>query len=712
MSPHLRNASISRITHDQRFVKSRRFVPAAAVAIIPFILAARAAHAAPPLYDLLPDETVAALYVSKPTRSLPPKLIEPLLAGALPKPSLSRKIVDTIPRLPGPMLAAMVQDESRRSARDFHYAHVVIAELGTPPTDVDALITRHLLPLANELFPPGAGGAPLTLDSSADPRAIKRGDKIVFAYAVREGRVFASDQPSAVRSFARGEYPAKAWVSQPGIRRWIAALPPAPELRLLFNPAPLVKAAPRPATNTHEWLAWQLLSLDDVRAVGGDVSWDRDSLSVDLSVSLAETSGGLARALLAAPSESRTLGLFPEDFTAVGRIGWPSAAAMTRGVYEALDRIAPEIGEEYRAELTEFRAETGVDFENDLTANLVGDAGFGVRVNFARPNPIAWAVVCPLADETRFAAQLDRLFAHFSVPIRRFEHEAMDVRSSVLRVPFVITVASGRLMIADSTDTLSELSVAARGATVSQPRSKLLMACLDRLSSRNSATVMLNIPALRTALGPMAAMTGPMRPMLNDGAVGVALTSEGGIARLRATWLLRGAKRPKPAGGASPDAAEAEASAGDPIELLSLATQALTGSLGAAREQAKRTVSMSRMRGVGQALHIYAQEKKAFPPDLAELVRRNLITFELLASPYDDDPPRSMAEIGEKCGYIYRAGLTPQSDPREIVLAERSVRNGEGAAFLFVDGHVEFVAEPRASELIELIQAGAESVRP
>ncbi|MCK6485138.1 MAG: hypothetical protein L6R00_13500 [Phycisphaerae bacterium] len=711
MNQQLQFAPIPRNARDWRLVHSRLLVSAAALAIIPLIPAARAAHAAPPLYDLLPDNTLAAVYISKPTRSLPPKLIEPLLAGALSKPSLSRKIIDTIPRLPGPMLAAMIQDESRRNARDFQYAHLIIAELGTPPTDVDALVARHLLPLADELFPAGEGGASLTLDTTSDPRVIKRGDKIVFAYAVRDGRVFACDQPSAVRSFARGEYPSQAWVSQPGIRRWIAAMPPAPELRLLFNPAAVLKAEPRPAPNTFEWLTWQFLSVDDVRAVGGDVRWDRDSLSLDLSVSLAETGGGLARALLAAPSESRTLGLFPEDFTAVGRIGWPSAAAMMRGVYEALDCIAPEIGEEYRAELAEFRKETGVDYENDLTANLVGDAGFGVRVNFARPRPIAWAVVCPLADEARFAAQLDKLLAHFGVEIRRFEHEGMDVRASVLRVPFAFTIASGRLMIADSADTLSELNVVPRAQSAALPQDKLLQTCLERLSSRNTAALMINIPALRTALGPLAAMTGPMRPMLNDGAVGVALTSERGIARLRATWLLRGPGRPKPTGGKAPDAADADASAADPIELLSLATQALTGSVSAAREQAKQTVSMSRMRGVGQALFIYAQEKKAFPPDLAELVRRNMITIDMLASPYDDNAPRSLAEIGEKCGYIYRAGLTPKSDPREIVLAERSVRNG-GAAFLFVDGHVEFIAEPRASELIGLIQAGVESVRP
>ncbi len=50
---------------------------------------------------------------------------------------------------------------------------------------------------------------------------------------------------------------------------------------------------------------------------------------------------------------------------------------------------------------------------------------------------------------------------------------------------------------------------------------------------------------------------------------------------------------------------------------------------------------------------------------------------------------------------IFRPGLTTKSDPREILLAEREVTDSRGANFLFVDGHVEFIKEPRASELLE-----------
>ncbi|MBK8269101.1 MAG: hypothetical protein IPK83_12660 [Planctomycetes bacterium] len=60
---------------------------------------------------------------------------------------------------------------------------------------------------------------------------------------------------------------------------------------------------------------------------------------------------------------------------------------------------------------------------------------------------------------------------------------------------------------------------------------------------------------------------------------------------------------------------------------------------------------------------------------------------------------------------MYRPGLNHNSPPDEIVLAEKAIFAGNGANFLFVDGHVEFIAEPRASEIIEQIKSGAESVK-
>src|SRR5262249_20632525 len=225
-------------------------------------------------------------------------------------------------------------------------------------------------------------------------------------------------------------------------------------------------------------------------AVGGDLVWDRESVTLDFSVVLAEKSGGIARALNAPPTPSQTLGLFPRDFLAVGRIAFPSAAGLVNAAYGVLDRIDPGIGAEYRDELADFKKETGVDFEGDLLANVIGEVGFGARVDFAKPNPIAWAVACPLADTPRFFAQLDALLKHFDVPVTR--EAGNDVRQSVLKIPFAFGPSCGCLVIADSPTTIAEMKPM---ADVHRPRRAALDACLGHLFDPNLSCLLVDLRA-------------------------------------------------------------------------------------------------------------------------------------------------------------------------------------------------------------------------
>jgi len=99
-----------------------------------------------------------------------------------------------------------------------------------------------------------------------------------------------------------------------------------------------------------------------------------------------------------------------------------------------------------------------------------------------------------------------------------------------------------------------------------------------------------------------------------------------------------------------------------------------------------------------------------FPKDLAELLQMEAISLKALVSPYTGQGPTSIAEANDKSYLLYRPGLTATSSPTEIVLAERKTEAG-GANFLFVGGHVLWIEDPLASDLIERIQRGEERVR-
>lgn len=657
--------------------------------------------AAGPIYDVLPDSTIVAAYIERPSTSLPRKLAEPILRRVLPHDSDVERIFKLLPRLPGPLLIALTKAEPE--------PNVLVAADVANAAELDKLLSEQVLPLAGDLTK-----TKLTLETQGNVRRIMRGDGVVFSFAVRDGRAVGSSDRTIAAAWLQGEFPKKKWVSDTAVRNWIGGLPKGAKLRLLFNPAPLIKDLPVGRKNSPEALLREVLAPQDVRAIAGDVSWDRNSLSLDVCVAMADKAGGISRALTCAPHASRTLGMFPADFIAVGRIGWPSAAAFVNAGYAVLDRVDPDIGAEYREELVDFKNETSVDFEGDLLANLVGEIGYGVRVNFAKPNPIAWAVVCPLANPARFGTQIDALLKHFDVPVTRRQESGLDVRLSMLRVPFAFAVAGETFIIADSPITIGELASHSASAGLDRPRSKALNSCLDRLFSPNTACLMVDFEGLSNSLGAMMNVLGPARMLVSKGGVGVALTYTENRVKARVTWMVRGA------GGRheereSPGEEDAVVAAGDdegPFDAVAAAMEGLMGSAEAARLQAKRTVSASNLRGLGMSFYMYAQNHgDKFPSDLGELLRLDMITVQMLTSPYDGMGPTGVADVGEKCAYIYRgAGLTTSDNPMEVLAAERSVVE-EGANFLFLDGHTEFIREPEASELIAKIQAGEKSVR-
>ena len=672
---------------------------------------ASSAPADAPLYDLLPDNVVVALYVERPGTALPRKLLTPILKRVMPLPSHAERFTKVVARLPGPLLAAGL---AVRAGHPEDQPVIIAARLAPNGPDIDKLLGDDIVPLLNDLSRgPGADKPTkdLVYQREPAPRRITRGDTTVFTIAVREGMLFGASDRQIVADWLAGEFPRKRWASDGRIRGLFGSVARSPRLRVLFNPAPLVASIPKYDRNSPEELAMQVLSPGDVRGVCADLSWDKASLSLDVRAALADQAGGIARALAQPPTASQSLGLFPADFIGVGRIAWPSAAALIGGAYAVMDRVDPDVSAEYRGELEDFQKETGVHFENDLAANLVGELAFGARVNFTKPNPIAWAVVCPLADAARFERQFDALLAHFQAPVQHKQSFGLNVRSSRLTVPFVFTVTDSRFIVADSNFTLGELAKQL-GNAGAQPRDPALAETLTQLHSPNSACVLINLDTLGRSLGPMLNAVGPAAKVFSTGSAGLALTCQSGHAGLRVTWRVGKTARTRSEGpGEAAESADDE-SATSPIDALAMALEEAASSVESARAQARRAFVMSNMRGIGMGCHVYAQNHQGqFPADLAELVRDNMVTPQMFGYPDDENGPKSADDLAEKSIYIYRPGLSVKSDARELLLAERS-GDGQGANFLAVDGHVEYIREPRASELIAEMRAQAATVRP
>ncbi|MBU0638749.1 MAG: hypothetical protein KKB50_07790 [Planctomycetes bacterium] len=124
---------------------------------------------------------------------------------------------------------------------------------------------------------------------------------------------------------------------------------------------------------------------------------------------------------------------------------------------------------------------------------------------------------------------------------------------------------------------------------------------------------------------------------------------------------------------------------------VALATSTLLPSLSRARMQAKRTVSMANLRGLGQGCFIYAQDHDGkFPESPEQLVSLGMATEKMLNSPLD---------LPEVKSYVYIAGQKESNDSRNV-LAYEQLRDDEGTCVLFLDGHSEFMPLPRFKQIL------------
>ncbi len=664
---------------------------------------------ADPLLDTIADDVAFAVQLERLDRVFPPEQLEGILKGIVESPAAAKTIEAAVRKFPGRIVLAMTPQTEKQKEEIADVAFEINGDAGA----FDEWVEKSLIPAIEAIGnDPGRG----KLETSATIRRINdtRRDKTVFAYAVRDRVAFGSTRPQRVQQWLRGEFPAKKWVQLPGSRRTVAKLEKEFTARVLFNPNWLREQFDKPSPNSGEAVLHTILNPDDLQSAVMELHWTRSSISAQITLALAERCEGIARVLQQPVTSSAGIGTFPDDFVAVGRIAIPSFTALAEGIYAITDRFDPTIGEEYREDLATFQTDTGVDWKNDIAANIAGEIAFGVRVDFTQMPPIGWAVVCPLVDEAKFNAALDRLAAHFELPLKATRRDNLDLRESTSPA-FAMTTAANRWIIGDSPRIVAQLAAA---RSEERPASKNLQRLYKALGEANQMAFMVDLGVLRQK-APMALMALPpaLMRLLAGGAVGVAVTNQDNLARVHLRWDLPGGPdRPQRERGAE-DAGDVTLADGgeQPLEggeAAATLLSALVSSGKAARFEAQRAMSMNNMRGIGMAFSIHAQaNKNAFPPDLATLLRDNNVTLEQFRNPYTGEIPESPSAVDKESYLLYRPGLSTNSDPREVILAEREPQKN-GANFLFVDGHVEFIAEPRASELIGLMLQGAPEVRP
>lgn len=101
------------------------------------------------------------------------------------------------------------------------------------------------------------------------------------------------------------------------------------------------------------------------------------------------------------------------------------------------------------------------------------------------------------------------------------------------------------------------------------------------------------------------------------------------------------------------------------------------------------------MRGIAQALYIYAQDEPnfEFPDDINKIILANNAMPEQFQCP--------QAPKGVQC-YFYVVGLTTESDPGAVLMFENPINHqGDGGNVLYVDGHVAFVRNPAYQAMVD-----------
>lgn len=404
--------------------------------------------------------------------------------------------------------------------------------------------------------------------------------------------------------------------------------------------------------------------------------------SLRLAFGVSEISLGLTRLLASAPSDITLARAFPQDVTYILQGSYKRASDVVDDLMAFAGAIDQEIVDEYLLERADFRRDIGLDPHSEILANLTEGWAFGGRVERDRlAEPL---LVLHLGSLEKFKAHLHTLRVMFQLESATSHYRGVAISQAERSLgPLFYAVVDDLLLV-----TKEELAIhrsidaildgtgldrfegfrAVRGG-VGQRASKFLYFNLaDLISGALESGVEMPVPGLEeiaklgTTVG--AAIVPHNRMIALD-----VFSTDGGSEAFSSTMLA-----------------------------------SITASLEQARYQSAKLNSASNVKVMLIACKIYANDhKNQWPASLKILVADGSITPKTLSSPYQDRLPQTSGTF-----YLYRRiedAAAVKDHSQEVVISEPQIHGG-GAVFGFSDGHAEWVASPRADELLAIMRSG------
>ncbi len=147
------------------------------------------------------------------------------------------------------------------------------------------------------------------------------------------------------------------------------------------------------------------------------------------------------------------------------------------------------------------------------------------------------------------------------------------------------------------------------------------------------------------------------------------------------------------------------------IAIIAILAAMLLPALARAREQARRGVCISNLKQIGLAMHMYSQDNyDQFPADSAtptakasldKMCPRYASAYGIFVCPSATENVATASEFflaGDHLSYSYcKRVLTEKTEVDSAITADQDPTDGsanhsdEGATFLFVDGHAEWL---------------------
>jgi prepilin-type processing-associated H-X9-DG protein len=562
------------------------------------------------------------------------------------------------------------------------------ARPGLPEDEFFCKLDTEILPVVGKrMFGQGTGG----VTTSGTLRVVRMPGPIPLALftGVRDGIVFGSTRRADVEAWLEGKELSDRFLQSEDAKRLFGDEPVVSDIWAYLDLRPFLPLMRKAFEDEGFGPLFSALTLDRMEAVGLTLCWSGGSVQSRLALTMAELDEAPPGILNLASRPLTIPAIVPDDFHFFARGAYDSGASEWDRLAVVLDAIDPDIAAEFREESAEFQRDFGFDPYADVLGNCVDECVWAGR--FGPRGVEHWMLATALGDPARFETQLEAVAAVYDLPFEAWTHGGILIRKppSDAGLPVAFACVDNYLVLANDGKVIEQvIDARANGQTVGgSPRFNALRRDLPEQSAR---TMYFDLARIFQFVAKMGEAEGKHLP---PGMADVVTR----VAESDATCTLSLVSEP---GRLALDMLLNDTLTGDARQAI---WHSLAASLSASREQAKRVMSASNIRGITYACVVYANEHKgAWPASLGTLVEEGVCSPRQFSSPYEDDLiPLTASTVDLDGAYLYRPGKG--LGPQDVVVSERSLREG-GANFGFADGHVEWVTGDRAIELLRTME--------